>query len=41
MDGEATKEGKRVGKKGKKANLKGQIKFLNQKGEKFDLDNDN
>ena len=27
-------------KKGKKAILKGQIKFLNQKGEKFDWDND-
>ena len=28
------------GKKGKKAILKGQIKFLNRKGEKFDWDND-
>ena len=27
-------------KNGKKAFLKGQIKFLNQKGEKFDWDND-
>ena len=27
-------------KKGKKAILKGQIKFMNQKGEKFDWDND-
>ena len=29
------------GKKGKKAILKGQIKFMNRKGEKFDWDNDN
>ena len=27
------------GKKGKNAILKGQIKFLNRKGEKFDSDN--
>ena len=29
------------GKKGNNANLKGQIKFLNQKGERFDWDNGN
>ena len=36
MAREYTKEGKRMKKKDKKAILKGQIKFLNQKREKFD-----
>ena len=39
MAGKAAKEGKCVGGKGKKAILKGQIKFLNRKGKKFDWDN--
>ena len=40
LAGKAAKEGKSVGGKGKKAILKGQIKFLNWKGDKFDWDND-
>ena len=39
MTGKAAKEGKSVGGKGKKAILKGQIKFLNWKGEKFYWEN--
>ena len=30
-----------MGQKGQEFHLKGQIKFLNRKGEKFDWDNDN
>ena len=40
MYGKATKEGEHVGEKDKKAILRGQTKFMNRKGEKFDWDND-
>ena len=40
MDVKSTKEGERVGQKGQEGHIKGPIKFLNRKGEKFEWDND-